>query len=187
MGRVDWFKEMPKRCHCSASKAVHNICTGSEFWIYAYEPERGDGGLDRVPFSTARDGGSGEKEANGDEEEATDGKCTLLRCYSVAITSSYGERSSLACHGYVFCRQMCRYPFPPTFVIVKKGETSGRVLWTLKNLSFPKAKPAKGKRDVRARVLREKGRIAGTVRDPMVAIKTRKKKTQRASEPKNYG
>ena len=37
--RVDWCKEMLKKYAQGASKAVYNIYTGDESWIYAYEPE----------------------------------------------------------------------------------------------------------------------------------------------------
>jgi [histone H3]-lysine36 N-dimethyltransferase SETMAR len=37
--RVDWCKEMLKKFDRGASKAVYNIYTGDESWIYAYEPE----------------------------------------------------------------------------------------------------------------------------------------------------
>lgn len=37
--RVDWCKEMIRKYDRGASKAVYNIYTGDESWIYAYEPE----------------------------------------------------------------------------------------------------------------------------------------------------
>jgi histone-lysine N-methyltransferase SETMAR len=37
--RVNWCEEMLKKYNHGASKAVYNICTGDESWIYAYEPE----------------------------------------------------------------------------------------------------------------------------------------------------
>lgn len=37
--RVDWCKEMLTKYDKGVSKAVYNICTGDESWIYAYEPE----------------------------------------------------------------------------------------------------------------------------------------------------
>ncbi|CAK9815952.1 Histone-lysine N-methyltransferase SETMAR [Anthophora plagiata] len=37
--RVNWCKEMLKKYNRGASKAVYNIYTGDESWIYAYEPE----------------------------------------------------------------------------------------------------------------------------------------------------
>jgi [histone H3]-lysine36 N-dimethyltransferase SETMAR len=37
--RVDWCKEMLKKYNGGSSKAVYNIVTGDESWIYAYEPE----------------------------------------------------------------------------------------------------------------------------------------------------
>lgn len=37
--RVDWCKEMLEKYIQGTSKAVYNIYTGDESWIYAYEPE----------------------------------------------------------------------------------------------------------------------------------------------------
>lgn len=37
--RVDWCKKMIEKYKCGTSKAVHNIYTGDESWIYAYDPE----------------------------------------------------------------------------------------------------------------------------------------------------
>lgn len=37
---VDWCRKMISKYNCGASKAVYNIVTGDESWIYAYEPER---------------------------------------------------------------------------------------------------------------------------------------------------
>lgn len=37
--RVNWCKEMLIKYRQGTSKAVYNICTGDESWIYAYEPE----------------------------------------------------------------------------------------------------------------------------------------------------
>lgn len=37
--RVDWCKKMLKKFAQGASKAVYNICTGDESWIYSYDPE----------------------------------------------------------------------------------------------------------------------------------------------------
>ena len=37
--RVNWCKEMLQKYNRGASKAVYNIYTGDESWIYAYEPE----------------------------------------------------------------------------------------------------------------------------------------------------
>jgi histone-lysine N-methyltransferase SETMAR len=37
--RVKWCKAMMKKFAGGASKAVYNICTGDESWIYAYDPE----------------------------------------------------------------------------------------------------------------------------------------------------
>ncbi|GFT77404.1 histone-lysine N-methyltransferase SETMAR [Nephila pilipes] len=37
--RVDWCKEMLEKYIQGTSKAVYNIYTGEESWIYAYEPE----------------------------------------------------------------------------------------------------------------------------------------------------
>ena len=38
--RVDWYRKMISKYNCGASKAVYNIVTGDESWIYSYEPER---------------------------------------------------------------------------------------------------------------------------------------------------
>lgn len=37
--RVKWCKEMLKKYNRGTSKAIYNIVTGDESWIYAYEPE----------------------------------------------------------------------------------------------------------------------------------------------------
>ena len=37
--RVDWCKKMLKKFAQGASKAVYNVCTGDESWIYSYDPE----------------------------------------------------------------------------------------------------------------------------------------------------
>ena len=37
--RINWCKEMLGKYNFGASKAVYNIYTGDECWIYAYEPE----------------------------------------------------------------------------------------------------------------------------------------------------
>lgn len=37
--RVDWCKKMLRKYNQGASKAVYNIYTGDESWIYAYDPE----------------------------------------------------------------------------------------------------------------------------------------------------
>lgn len=37
--RVDWCKKMIKKYNRGTSKAVYNIYTGDETWIYAYDPE----------------------------------------------------------------------------------------------------------------------------------------------------
>jgi [histone H3]-lysine36 N-dimethyltransferase SETMAR len=37
--RVNWCKEILKKYNGGASKAVYNIYTGDESWIYAYEPK----------------------------------------------------------------------------------------------------------------------------------------------------